>query len=167
MASFDTAHFTDRDIKRFWLKVDKSEGCWNWLGNKFKDGCGSFGVRHKYWRTSRLSYILQHGHIQDNLLVCHTCDNPGCVNPDHLFLGTNEDNAKDKVSKSRQSCLHGTSNGRAKISHTQVEEIRKLYKSGNSSAKSIGALFGIGASQTLRIIHHQQRVEEGIHYGRI
>jgi hypothetical protein len=92
------------DAGKFRLRYQESDGCWEWKGRKDVKGYGQFtsrdnGVKHK--RAHRMAYELKHGSITDNLLVCHKCDNPGCVNPDHLFLGTDSDNMVDMVKKNR------------------------------------------------------------------
>lgn len=81
----------------FWKFVAVKDGCWEWCGGKTSLGYGMYvtGMAH------REAYRLVKGEIPDGLHVCHTCDNPGCVNPGHLFLGTAQDNARDKVYKNR------------------------------------------------------------------
>jgi hypothetical protein len=88
----------------FWDKVDKSDpaGCWPWKGARHAQGYGAFRVGSKYHRSSRLAYELVKGHIQSGLDVLHKCDNPPCCNPDHLFLGTDKDNAADRRRKGRR-----------------------------------------------------------------
>lgn len=109
---------------RFWEKVNKSEvGCWEWIGVKSKKfGYGVFYVEptRPTVNAHRFSWELHHGEIPDSMNVCHKCDNPKCVRPDHLFLGTYLDNNRDMVSKERH--------GRMKFTHEQVERIRALYE---------------------------------------
>lgn len=94
--------------ERFYARVspEPNSGCWLWAGGYFVSGYGSFHDRHtaerRRWRAHRLSYVIHFGPIvPDELYVLHRCDTPGCVNPDHLFLGTQQDNIADCYSKGR------------------------------------------------------------------
>lgn len=91
-------------IDRFWSKVNKTEMCWLWTGNR-SQGYGKLSVLGESIRAHRYSYILHFGAIPQGMLVCHRCDNPACVRPDHLFLGTSSDNAKDAYHKGRLNIL--------------------------------------------------------------
>ena len=92
----------------FWHRVDKTGSCWEWLGGKDRDGYGRYNLTKsqtlptKWWGVHRLSYTLSKGPIPKGMVVCHTCDNPGCCNPDHLFVGTQLDNIKDMDAKGRR-----------------------------------------------------------------
>lgn len=94
---------TDKDIERFWNKVFISdfESCWNWQASKFKGGYGIFKFHGRKIGAHRFSLWLSTGVIPEKEYACHTCDNPPCVNPKHLFWGTPQDNNKDTVSKNR------------------------------------------------------------------
>jgi len=96
--------------QRFWLKVDRSgrEGaCWEWLAYRDRGGYGMISVRGRMVLTHRFAYELTFGEIPDGLCVCHRCDNPGCVNPKHLFLGTHQENMNDRGTKGRQVTIGG------------------------------------------------------------
>lgn len=86
--------------ERFWARVTKSEGCWIW-DVLATNGYGTFMVDRKPYKAHRYAYLLTHNELPDDLHVCHKCDNPSCVNPDHLFLGTRKDNMQDMVAKGR------------------------------------------------------------------
>ncbi len=90
--------------ERFWPKVRRGEGCWEWTGARSAKGYGRLTAGRRgdgYLRTHRLSFELAYGPVPDGLFVLHRCDNPPCVRPDHLFLGTKSDNMRDAVSKGR------------------------------------------------------------------
>lgn len=97
---------TDSDKARFWSKVDKTEDCWIWTANKNKWGYGRLrmgkrGLDYRNELAHRLSWKISYGYIPPGLCVLHRCDNPPCIRPDHLFLGTHLDNARDRISKGR------------------------------------------------------------------
>lgn len=121
--------------ERFWEKVERAEGCWLWMGAHGLHGHGQIYIGSVTNLTSahRISWLLHHGPIPDGLSVLHRCDNPPCVNPEHLFLGTQKDNMQDAIEKGRFKFLaprRGPSNNKAKLTWTQVADIRSAYIGG-------------------------------------
>lgn len=132
--------------ERFFKKVQKTDTCWLWMAAK-SGGYGQIGYARKLIKAHRVSWEIFRGKIKNNLCVLHKCDNPSCVNPDHLFLGTQKDNAIDRSKKNRGGNLKGIANGRSKLNHNQVIAIRKRVESNSSVAKE----FGISPSQVSKI----------------
>lgn len=128
--------------------VSGRDGCWTWRKYKNPDGYGSVWWQGKMVGAHRLSYETFVGPIPSGMLVCHHCDNPSCVNPDHLFLGTNADNAADRDAKGRTA--RGSKNRHAKLGEDDVREIRRLVSEGWTCA-NVGALFNISKQQVSKI----------------
>ncbi|MCH8067616.1 MAG: HNH endonuclease [Nanoarchaeota archaeon] len=99
--TLDIPKLNEYQKTNFFSKVDKSKDCWEWQARRSPDGYGEVGLNHKRYLAHRVSYSISNGYIPQGMFVCHKCDNPPCVNPDHLFLGTADDNMKDMVSKGR------------------------------------------------------------------
>lgn len=109
---------------RFWAKVDKSGDCWEWTGARHPQGYGLIKTMTGMSRAHRVSVELNAGPIPDGLMVRHKCDNPGCVNPDHLVVGTALDNVQDRVARGRSADRRGERHPLAKLSSKLVEFIR-------------------------------------------
>lgn len=126
------------DIERFMGKVQKSSSCWIWTGYRDKKmGYGMFWLDGTMRLSHRVSYGLFRGPIGDKH-VCHTCDTPGCVNPEHLWLGTNAQNIADKVSKGRQTRMQGEKHPSARITEDVVRWIRTCDFSGAEIGRRLG-----------------------------
>lgn len=113
--------------EHFWSKVDKSdsEGCWLWTGSRNAKGYGHYCIRRSRTRYAhRFAYSLTYGPVSSRIMVCHKCDNPPCVRPDHLFLGTNSDNIQDSLKKGRFPV--GDASPQSRITDDQVAAIRLL-----------------------------------------
>lgn len=133
---------TERRVENFWAKVDKSGECWNWTAFKSKGyGYIQCGQGNSV-RAHRFSWVLHNGEIPEGMLVCHKCDNPSCVRPDHLFLGTPLDNVVDMLSKGRNVSCPGISNGSSKLT---PEQVRAIYLDPRTNVE-IGKAYGIASS---------------------
>ena len=127
--------------ERFMAKVMPipESGCWIWDGyTDAKMGYGMFWFDGPMRQSHRVSYALFKSEIPDGMHVCHSCDVPSCVNPSHLWLGTNAENVADKVRKGRVRNLRGTDHPMAKLSEGQVLDIRRSGLSGRAIAKALG-----------------------------
>lgn len=116
--------------EEFWAKATiQQNGCLEWQYAKNENGYGILNYRRKSWLAHRLAYKLVHGSVPKLLLVCHKCDNPPCINPDHLFLGTYKTNQRDSINKNRAKMIEsvGEDNFNAKLTNNQVYEIRALF----------------------------------------
>lgn len=146
-------------VERFWLYVQKTDDCWLWVGPLRKkawpygDLSYRTGGKKKHLNASRFSYELHFGPIPNHLNVLHHCDNPKCVRPDHLFLGTQKDNMEDKVSKNRQyrpgQRFSGDVHHNAILSIPDVQEIRRLHKDEGKTRREISAIYPNVSYQTI------------------
>jgi hypothetical protein len=121
------------------LIPEPNTGCFLWLGNVNNKGYGTMWTKDGVRKTHRVAYELSHGPIPESLCVCHTCDVPSCCNPDHLFLGTYDENNQDRVKKGRSGAPQGKDHGCAKLTEQQVREIRAA----KGTQKSIADRYGV------------------------
>lgn len=132
--------------QNFWKKVIKLKNCWEWKSCK---GTNFYGHYYKM-PAHRFSYLICVGKIPDGLIVCHKCDNPPCVNPDHLFLGTKKDNGRDMSIKGRST--RGNKNASCKLTEEDIYKIKNLQKQGYGR-KRLSKLFPqVSSSQIARIL---------------
>ena len=133
---------------RFWPKVLVimlgTGDCWEWLAGIDKDGYGQFKIKGHTERAHRIAFAIHHRRVPE-LLVCHTCDNPGCVNPNHLFEGTHQDNRLNCVGKKRHFDR--------RLATGIANDVRAMYLNG-STQREVGKHFGINHVTVFNVIHH-------------
>jgi hypothetical protein len=153
--------------ERFWEKVNITESCWIWIGSLDTSGYGHINFEGRLRRATHIAWILTFGYIPSNVLMCHTCDTPACVNPSHLFIGNHQTNADDMVVKGRsakgnQSSSrlyperrpHGINHPKAKLTEGQVREIRCLSENGETQ-RHIAKVFGVCKNTIQSIIENK------------
>jgi hypothetical protein len=147
-------------VERFWSKVRKGEGCWEFVGRSGKRTGGrggnyaSFGYGGRIVDAHRVSWMLERGEIPAGMCVCHRCDNRRCVRPDHLFLGTYADNMRDMVEKGRASKANrGSGNGMAKLDMEQVYALRAARDPGESAR--LAQEFGVSLDTARAILQRK------------
>lgn len=178
-----TQREAERIAERFWMKVDKSAGpddCWLWISG-MSNGYGRFGIRQGVIEYAhRMAWLLTKGPIPDGLFACHKCDNPRCVNPAHLFLGTHLDNIADRDAKGRvakgdkagartkrenmpRGDIHwskrtpermprGSARPDAKLTEADVCAIRARYSQGGTSYRLLGLEYRVDTYSIRAII---------------
>lgn len=156
-------YLTDAEATRFWAKVSKDgqtmphmeSPCWMWLGAKSSAGYGQMVLRGKVSYAHRISFEMSNGLLGD-LHCCHHCDNPTCVNPDHLWAGTNTDNVRDCIAKGRnlsgdrntsrthpERLARGEAHGQSKLTECDVLAIRAAYSDGGISQQALADKYGV------------------------
>lgn len=156
---------------RFWRNVNKTSGCWLWTGTLSPKGYGNIGLGGRGGKHSgahRVSWELHYGPIPEGLFVLHRCDVPACVNPEHLWLGTNRDNIDDMMAKGRSASgdnsgarkhpdrvPRGSKHCQAKLTEVKVSEMRTLYSYGTVTLDCLAKQFGISLATCFEVIHHK------------
>ena len=150
----------DAIAQRFWSKVNRTapNGCWEWAGPRNRDGYGHFQAGGRSVRAHRFSREMDAGPIPAGLCVCHRCDNPSCVRPDHLFVGTQAENLRDMHAKGRGRFPRGQDNGRSKLDEVSVRFIRALR--GKVPQRRLASMCGV--SKTLVVLVQRREVWEHI-----
>jgi len=146
-----------KPLDRIWEKIDKSSGCWLWKAGKNQNGYGLIRANGKERLAHRLAWELTNGPIPKGMCICHKCDNPACINPNHLFLGTQKDNIKDMDGKGRRGTngVYGERVNTTKLTNNAVLEIRALHKNGHS-CQCLSERFGVSHTQIWRIVSGHQ-----------
>lgn len=131
--------------ERFWNNVGPKtpEGCILWIGPKTPKGYGVISRNDATVRPHRFMYEVAYGPIPKGLHVCHKCDNPSCIRPDHLFLGTNQDNVNDSKAKNRRNRPIGQRNPRARLTEEIVRECRRRHKAGGVTLDQLAEEFNV------------------------
>jgi HNH endonuclease len=153
---------------RFWSKVRKSDACWEWTAARHPFGYGLLQIEGRSIGAHRVSYALHYGLVPDGIFVLHRCDNPACVRPDHLFLGTHADNMRDKTEKGRNNApsgdrapvrLHpeivrrGDNHPQARLTWEEVRLIKTLYATGGYTHRALSDRFGVSRTSVTHIIN--------------
>lgn len=131
-------------------------GCWEFSGERDKDGYGKIKVAGRRCMAHRVAYDLCTGDIPDGMFVCHTCDNPPCVNPAHLWLGDAQANIDDSIAKGRQCHLRGEASGPANLTDEQAREAYRLSWEGRLTQREIADELGTTQGNVWKIKHRQR-----------
>ena len=151
LAAVVATDIAQKVVDRFWAKVKRGEGadsCWEWDAGTDRDGYGVFSFRGEWIYAHRFAHVAFCDPVPAGLLVCHHCDNPKCVRPDHLFLGTHGDNHADRGRKHRQA--RGAKCHTTKLNPAKVLAIRAGHGAGQSQ-RQLAAVFGV-ARNSIRCI---------------
>jgi len=135
---------------RLWHQSETGDPdeCWIWVGHISQDGYGQIGVNNEICRSHRVAYRLDNGEPAENF-VCHHCDEPLCVNPNHLYDGTPKENQEDAVERGR--IANGTEQHDAELCESQVKEILKKYNSTDKTQKELGEEYGVSRQTVSKI----------------
>ncbi len=150
--------------ERFLGKVTRSETCWQWNGYTNEDGYGMFKLGKKCVRAHRVSWTLHFGEVPKDLHVLHRCDNRGCVNPAHLFLGTHQDNMRDRSRKGRgvsPPSHPGESHPSAKLNEEKVRAIRDRYIPRKVTMDDLAKEYGVCRQSISNIVHGKRWASHG------
>lgn len=142
----------ERVLTRFWSKVDTFGDCWEWKAGRMRDGYGRFSINGITFPAHRIAYCIYNSADPGALLVCHKCDNPGCVNPSHLFVGAPIDNALDKIEKGRDNPAVGERGSNAAMTDVSAHVARDMYATWKYTCRDIAIHFGVDRITIQRIV---------------
>ena len=145
-------------LTKFWQRVDKTGNCWLWTGAQGPNGFGVTRWEDRNQYAHRVAYELIKGAIPDGLMVLHTCDNPTCCNPAHLFLGTRQDKTQKMVGHGRAYRPFGERNPKHKLTDAEIAEIRRRYDAGNVTQQALADEYGLHYSQVSLIVRGLRRL---------
>lgn len=146
-------------IDKFWKKVEvrSIEECWNWKG-EIRARYGYFKPSNeKGYRAHRFAWMATFGKIPPNIFVCHACDNPICVNPNHLWLGTAKDNAQDMIQKGRASKIRafGEKSGKSVLTEEKVKQILDMHRTGKYSHRQLARIMSVSKSAIQSVLYNR------------
>lgn len=144
------------EAEKFWRRVQKGDGCWLWTGPTDRRGYGDHRIGGRHVRAHRVAYEIANREAPGALLVCHACDNPTCVNPDHLFLGSHADNNADCIRKGRARPAKGEAHGK----HRLTVELVREFRSSPLSNRALARLHGVSNTTVMR-------ARNGQHWGHV
>ncbi len=161
--------FTPSEIASFWDRVDRTGDCWLWKRGRTKKGYGELKIYGKTWYAHRLSWSITNGEITAGIKVLHRCDNPPCVNPDHLFLGTSLDNTRDMISKGRDCpppTFIGANHPRAILTEDQAMDILNRADPKKRNLSALAREYHISLQSVSRIARGKSWCHLSINTGR-